>query len=119
MMIDDIKRPDGALFAFDVRSGYTTYRGLCRFLARYPGVRFKVKPRSLIGTHPARFEFKGKEFEVCVPFSDYWVGPADPTMTFAEIEELRAYVEAKLLRPWRRRVIDFMTLDFRSAFGKR
>lgn len=81
-MISEIRRPDGRLFAFEVRSGYTTFRGLCNVLARNPGVEFTVRPRPFIGTDPARFMFKKKEFEVCVPFSDYWVGPADGHGTF-------------------------------------
>ena len=117
MMIDELRRPDGRLFAFDVRSGYTTYRGLCRFLSRYPGVEFTVRPRPLIGTHPARFKFRGKEFEVCVPFSDYWVGPADAQQTFEEVEELLAYVRSKLIAPWKRRLVDLLCFDFKSAFA--
>jgi hypothetical protein len=117
MMVDEIRGNDGRLFAFDVRSGYTTYRTLCRFLARYPGVEFTVPPRRFIGTHPARFTFKGKEFEICVPFSDYWVGPADAEQTHDEINELCSYVHSSLLVPWKRRLIDLLCFDFKSAFS--
>lgn len=118
MMLHEIRRTDGTLFAFEVGSGYTSYRALCRFLARYPGIEFVVRPQAIVGAQPARFVFKGKEFEVCIPFSGYWVGPADTRETFPETEELLTHVRSNLIAPWKRRLVDVLCLDFKSAMSR-
>jgi hypothetical protein len=121
MMIDEIRRPDGTIFAFDVRSGYATFRSLCRFLARIPDVQFTRRPPPFLAIsreNIARFTYRSREFEVCIPFSDYWVGPADPAQTYPEIEDLLQHTRTSLLPGWKRRIIDVMCFDFRSAFER-
>jgi len=124
MFLRPISGKDGSLFAFEVSNGYISFRRLCRCISKIPGVQFTEKHMPFFSgmdgeEFHAHFIFKGREFTIDVPFADFWVGPKDPPQYFPEICEIYDYIEHHAISKLRRKLMDIVTLDFKSAFAKR
>ncbi len=120
MFLTPITREDGSPYAFEVRNGYVSFHGLTRCISQISGVHFTEQRTSFFGenTH-ANFVFKGHEFTIDIPFSDFWVGPKDAQQTYPEIQEIQKYVEHHAISTVRRKVWDILSLDLMSAFTLR
>ena len=120
MFLKPISREDGSPHAFEVRSGYISFRGLIRCISQMPGVCFKEERATFLGqNNQAEFVFKGHEFTVDIPFSDFWVGPKDTQHSYPEIQEVQEYVRCHAISTVRRKIWDVLSFDFQSAFTLR
>lgn len=120
MFLKPITREDGSPHAFEVRSGYISFRGLIRCISQIPGVHFTQESTSFLGqNNHADFAFKGHEFTIDIPFSDFWVGPKDTQQSYPEIQEVQEYVRRHAISTVRRKLWDVLSLDFQSAFTLR
>jgi hypothetical protein len=118
VFIHPITQYNGLLFAFEVRSGYMSFWGLCRCISRMAGIEMKERHVSPFAPEDnyAEFIFEGGEFVIDTPFSDHWVGPKY-TRRRPEIQQIMEYVEQHGITIVRRKFFDLLTLDFKSALG--
>jgi hypothetical protein len=88
----------GRLCGFEVNRAITSFGVLCAALARHPNVEFTGFKLPAWYPRPARFSFKGFDYQVAIPFSDYWVGPVQAGDTHAALDELLVHVKTTVLR---------------------
>jgi hypothetical protein len=96
-MLSEFRNSTGLLRAFEVGGEYTSFGLLCAALERMPGVRFPDHQWPSWFSAPARFTYKNHDYQVHMPFSDFWVGPVAPDEAWPETEDLLAYVKRNLL----------------------
>lgn len=89
----EFRSPDGALLLFEIASGCTSFGHLCTKLAQLPGVAFAESARPVKYDGPARFHYKGTEYEVSIPHTDYRIRPVDLAAAPANTDELLTYVK--------------------------
>ena len=99
-----IKRDDGTLSAFEVTSGWVTFRPLYAILTSVPGVTGVV--RQFLKDDRVSFSYNSVPFVVYESFGDssrYWIGPTDPANYHGDVEPLhnafRRY-RRPMLRVW-------------------
>ena len=95
--VSEFRYSDGTLHAFEIRNEEVDFGSLCQVLARLPGVTFIDAKRFWAYPRPARFMFKGVEYEVCIPIADFWVGPTKSELAHAGTEELLVHVRRTVL----------------------
>src|SRR5690349_3073507 len=88
----EFRSPEGALLLFEIASRCTSFGRLCTRLAQLPGVAFADAVRPVKYNGPARFSYKGTEYEVSVPHADYRIGPVDLASPPAHTDEVLTYV---------------------------
>ena len=96
-LLSEFRNSAGLLRAFEVGIQFTSFGLLCAALERMPGIRFPDHQSPSWFTSPARFTYKGHEYQVCMPHSDLWVGPMESDVAWPETEDLLAYVKRNLL----------------------
>jgi hypothetical protein len=89
----EFRSPEGALLLFEIASRCTSFGRLCTKLAQMPGVAFADASHPVKYSGPARFHYKGTEYEVSIPHTDYRVGPVDLGSAPANTDELLTYVK--------------------------
>jgi hypothetical protein len=84
-----IFREDGTLHAFEVTSGWLTFRPLYAILRSVPGVT-NVR-RQLSNDDRITFSYDAAQFVVHQPYGDssrYWIGPLDPANYRGNLEQI-------------------------------
>jgi hypothetical protein len=91
--LSEFRTASGVLVMFDIVSGRISFGHLCAVLARIPGVEFadfKI-PARFIG--PARFRFRGQDFQVTMSNLDYRVAALDPHAAQSQAAALLAHLK--------------------------
>lgn len=94
--LSEFRTMSGALAMFEIGGPRITFGRVCALLARIPGVEFadfKVPARF---TGPARFRFKGADFEVTLAHFGSRVTVGDPLAAHSESAELLSHVKEQL-----------------------
>jgi hypothetical protein len=107
-MLSEFRSAQGVLRAFELGREYVTLGALCAALEQMDGVAFENRKPSLWSNSPVRFTYKGRLYEIAVPFADVWLGPVEPDVAYPETEDLLVYVKRNILATRR--------IRFRSRF---
>ena len=96
--LSEYRTPEGALVMFDIGGHYITFGMLCSALAQFPSVEFADfrVPARFAG--PARFRFKGHDYQIEIAHLDNRILAADPGAAHATTDELLARVRDRLTR---------------------
>jgi hypothetical protein len=98
-LLCEFRSPAGLLQAFEVCYGQTTFGVLCNALLRMPGVEFPNHTPQSWFSRPTRFMFKGRLFEISIPFDNIRVAPVEVSDDgLLELDELLEYVRHNVLR---------------------
>ncbi|HWW78493.1 MAG TPA: hypothetical protein VNY82_02785 [Steroidobacteraceae bacterium] len=102
-MLSEFRDTSGALGAFELSHRFTTAGALRTALGQLPGIRFESEPASLWSLDRNRFTFKGRVFEISIPFEDIRVAPVEAGAVYGETEELLRMLSESLLPKWQNR----------------
>ncbi len=94
--LSEFRTMSGALAMIEISGPRMTFGRVCALLARIPGVEFadfKVPARF---TGPARFRFKGQDFEVTMAPLGSRVTVRDPLAAESQSSELLTHVKEQL-----------------------
>ena len=97
-LLCEFRNPSGLLQVFEVCYGQTTFGILCSALVRMPGVEFPGHDPQSWFRRPARFTFKGQDYEVSIPHENIRVAPVPVGPALIEMEELLDYIRHNVLR---------------------
>ena len=97
-LLCEFRDKHGALQAFEVCHGQTTFGILCNALMQLPGVEFPGHEAQDWFKRPARFTYGGDEFEVSIPHENIRVAPAALGQVLPGMEDILEHVRRNVLR---------------------
>jgi len=98
-LLCEFRSPAGLLQAIEVCPGQTSFGVLCNALTQMPGVEFPNHTAQAWFSRPARFTYKGRLYEVSIPFDNIRIAPVEVCDEGVfELEEVLEYVRHNVLR---------------------
>ncbi len=89
--------------SFELNQRFTSVGALCTSLARLPGIQFEGTRGSFWSQGSNRFTFKGRLYEVSIPYEDVRVAPVEAGAAYPETDELLRLVVEHLVPKWQTR----------------